>query len=101
MRCRPGVVLDSAKECDAAAHAVLVQGVVNEEIFQTFHNKTRLEEHIGSAPEQLHEFFDSEILAPTASYFNETLAQHLSGLKPNFSEVSPSLSLLKHTDYAA
>ena len=68
-----------------------MQGVVNEEIFQAFHNKTRLEENIASIPGQLQEYFDSEILAPTVSYFNETLAQHLSGLKPNISEVLLSL----------
>ena len=73
---------------------MIVQGVVNEEIFQAFHNKTRLEENIASIPGQLQEYFDSEILAPTVSYFNETLAQHLSGLKPNISEVL--LPLHKH-----
>ena len=73
------------------AHVVVVKGVVNEEIFQMFHNKTRLEENVASVPEQLHEYFDSEILAPTVAYFNETLAQHFSGLKPNISEVLPSL----------
>ena len=76
------------------AHA---QGVVHEEIFQNYHNKSRKEEGINTVPQQLLEWFDQQIVEPSASYFHETFEQHLSGLKPNASsidEVPPSESNL-------
>ena len=48
-----------------------------------FHNKTRQTENVESIPQQLKEYFESQIKAPSESYFHETLEQHLSGLKPN------------------
>ena len=76
------------------AHA---QGVVHEEIFHNYHNKTQKEEGIDTVPQQLLDWLDQQILEPSASYFHETFEQHLSGLKPNASsidEVVPSQSTL-------
>ena len=75
-----------------------MQGVVNEEIFQVFHNKTRQTENIESIPQQLKEYFESQIVAPSESYFHETLEQHLSGLKPNASTFEEVRALLLSSD---
>ena len=66
------------------------QGVVNEEIYQIFYNKTKQAENIASVPAQLNDYLQNQIVAPTAAYFSETLAQHFSGLTPNISQVRPT-----------
>ena len=75
-----------------------MQGVAKEEIWQLYHNKTRQTESVESIPQQLKEYFESQIVAPSKDYFHETLEQHLSGLKPNastFEEVGAQL--LQHS----
>ena len=64
-----------------------MQGVVNEEIFQVFNNKTKQEENLASIPEQLENYIQTQIVEPTRAYYGESLEQHLSGLTPNISEV--------------
>ena len=72
---------------------VHAQGVVHEEIFQKYHNKSHKEEEVAEGvPQQLLEWFDQQVAEPSASYFHETLEQHFAGLKPNAStidEVTP------------
>ena len=63
------------------------QGVVNEEIFQVFHNQTKQEENLASIPEQLQNYVQTQIVEPAQAYYGESLQQHLSGLTPNISEV--------------
>ena len=75
------------------------QGVVHEEISQNYNNKVHKEEGADTVPQQLLEWLDQQILEPSASYFHETFEQHLSGLKPNASniaEVIPSTSNTLH-----
>ena len=70
---------------------------MHEEIFQNYHNKVHKEENLDTVPQQLLDWFDQQIVEPSASYLHETFEQHLSGLKPNASniaEVIPSKSNL-------
>ena len=64
-----------------------------------FHNKTRQTENIESIPQQLKEYFESQIVAPSKSYFHETLEQHLSGLKPNASTFEEVWTLLLFSNH--